>query len=47
LRLEGFVNNVFDETFIAAQIQDASSADGGIIYGPPRHYGVRLSYNFD
>jgi iron complex outermembrane receptor protein len=47
LRLEGFINNVFDETYIAAQIQDASSADGGLLYGAPRHFGVRLSYYMD
>jgi len=47
LRLEAFVNNVFDETYIAAQIQNASSANGGLLYGPPRHWGLRLSYSFD
>ena len=26
LRLEAFATNVFDETYIAAQVQDASSA---------------------
>jgi iron complex outermembrane recepter protein len=46
LRLEAFVNNLFDETYIAAQVQDASSATGGIIYGAPRQYGVRLKYEF-
>jgi iron complex outermembrane receptor protein len=44
LRIEGFVNNVFDETYVAAQIQNASSADGGMLMGPPLQYGVRLSY---
>lgn len=46
LLIEGFVNNVFDKTYIAVQVQDASSAQGGIIYGAPRHYGVRLKYGF-
>jgi len=44
--LEGFVNNLFDETYIAVQVQDASSAQGGIIYGAPRHYGIRVKYSF-
>ena len=46
-RFEGFVNNVTDETYIAAQMQNASSADGGYIYGAPRVYGVRASYSFE
>jgi len=37
---------VFDETYIAAQMADASSADGGYIYGAPRTWGVRVSYMF-
>ena len=41
-KLEAFVNNVFDKTYIATQIQNSSSADGGIIYGAPRTYGLRL-----
>jgi iron complex outermembrane receptor protein len=46
LRLEAFATNVFDKTYIAAQVQDASSATGGILYGPPRQYGVRVKYDF-
>jgi iron complex outermembrane receptor protein len=46
LRLEAFATNLFDETYIAAQVQDASSATGGIIYGAPRQVGVRLKYDF-
>jgi iron complex outermembrane receptor protein len=46
LRIEAFVNNVFDETYIAAQIQNATSTNGGFIYGAPRVYGARVSYNF-
>ena len=46
LRVEAFVNNVFDETYIAAQVQNATSANGGFIYGAPRVYGARVSYNF-
>lgn len=41
LRFEAFANNLFDETYIAAQIQNSSSADGGIIYGAPRQIGLR------
>jgi len=45
-RLEGFVSNVFDATYIASQIQNSSSADGGSIYGAPRQIGVRATVNF-
>ena len=46
LRLEAFATNLFDETYIAAQVQDASSATGGIIYGPPRQVGIRAKFDF-
>ena len=46
LHLEAFVTNVFDRTYIAAQVQDASSATGGILYGAPRQYGIRAKYDF-
>jgi iron complex outermembrane receptor protein len=46
-RLEAFVNNVFDKSYIAAQIQDASSADGGYLYGAPRVFGIRGTYQFE
>jgi iron complex outermembrane recepter protein len=46
LRLEAFATNVFDETYIAAQVQDASSASGGIIYGAPRQIGLRARFDF-
>ena len=46
LRLEAFVTNLLDETYIAAQVQDASSATGGIIYGPPRQVGLRARFDF-
>lgn len=46
LRLEAFATNVFDETYIAAQVQDASSASGGIIYGAPRQVGIRARFDF-
>ncbi|MES2441345.1 MAG: TonB-dependent receptor [Pseudomonadota bacterium] len=45
-KLEGFVSNVFDERYIASQIQSSSSADGGIIYGAPRTYGIRAVAKF-
>ncbi len=44
--LEAFANNVFDKTYIATQIQNSSSATGGIIYGAPRTIGVRLKVQF-
>jgi iron complex outermembrane recepter protein len=40
--IEGFVNNLTNKTYIATQIQDSSSATGGIIFGAPRTFGVRL-----
>ena len=46
MRLEAFATNIFDETYIAAQVQDASSATGGIIYGAPRQFGVRIKVDF-
>ena len=46
LRLEAFATNVFDETYIAAQVQDASSATGGFLYGPPRQVGIRAKIRF-
>jgi len=46
LRLEAFVTNLFDEEYIAVQLQDASSATGGYIYGPPLQYGFRAKYSF-
>ena len=45
-RLEGFVNNFTNKVYIASQIQNSSSADGGIIYGAPRTYGIRAVANF-
>jgi len=46
LRLEAFATNITDKTYIAAQVQDASSASGGIIYGAPRQFGVRVRIDF-
>ncbi len=46
LRLEAFATNVLDKEYISAQVQDASSARGGIIYGAPRQYGVRAKFDF-
>ncbi|KQS03686.1 TonB-dependent receptor [Sphingomonas sp. Leaf357] len=45
-RLEAFVMNFTDKTYIASQIQSSSSADGGIIYGAPRTYGLRAVVKF-
>jgi len=46
LQLEAFVNNVLDETYIAVQVQEASSASGGYLYGAPRQIGGRIKYSF-
>lgn len=45
-KLEGFVNNFTDKVYIASQIQNSSSADGGIIYGAPRTWGIRAVAKF-
>ena len=46
LRIEAFATNIFDEEYIAVQLQDASSAQGGIIYGAPLQYGLRAKFDF-
>jgi iron complex outermembrane recepter protein len=46
ITIEAFGSNILNETYIAVQLQDASSAQGGYIYGAPRQYGVRFKYEF-
>jgi iron complex outermembrane receptor protein len=46
LQFEAFVNNFLDETYIAVQVQEASSASGGYLYGAPRQYGARMKLSF-
>jgi iron complex outermembrane receptor protein len=46
LQLEAFVSNLLDETYIAVQVQEASSASGGYLYGAPRQIGGRIKYSF-
>ena len=41
--VEGFVSNLTDERYIASQLQNSSSANGGIVYGAPRVIGVRAA----
>jgi iron complex outermembrane receptor protein len=45
-QVEAFSNNATDRTYIASQIQNSTSATGGIIYGAPRQYGLRAKVNF-
>ncbi|CAN5407154.1 TonB-dependent receptor [soil metagenome] len=45
-KIEGFVSNFTDRHYIASQVQSSSSADGGIIYGAPRTYGIRAVVKF-
>ena len=45
-QVEAFSNNVADKTYIASQLQNSTSATGGIIYGAPRQYGLRARVNF-
>ena len=40
--VEAYASNLTNKTYIATQIQNSSSADGGIIYGAPRTFGMRL-----
>jgi iron complex outermembrane receptor protein len=44
--LEAFATNLLDKTYIASQIQNSTSATGGIIYGAPRQFGLRASVQF-
>jgi iron complex outermembrane receptor protein len=44
--IEAFVDNFTNETYVASQVQNATSAIGGIIYGAPRTYGMRAIVNF-
>lgn len=45
-QIQGYVTNVTDELYIASQVQDSSSVAGGIIWGAPRQFGVRLVAKF-
>ena len=45
-QVEAFANNATDKTYIASQIQNSTSATGGIIYGAPRQYGLRARFAF-
>ena len=45
-RVELFASNFTDELYIASQIQNSSSADGGIIYGAPQQFGIKASVKF-
>jgi iron complex outermembrane receptor protein len=47
LRIEAFATNVTDKTYIASQVQNSTSFNGGIIYGAPRVIGARLTYDFE
>jgi iron complex outermembrane recepter protein len=46
LQFEAYVTNLLDKTYIAVQVQNASSAAGGYIYGAPRQFGGRLLFKF-
>jgi iron complex outermembrane receptor protein len=45
-QVEAFANNATDKTYISSQIQNSTSATGGIIYGAPRQYGLRAKFDF-
>jgi iron complex outermembrane receptor protein len=47
LRFEAFATNILDETYIAAQVQDSTTAFGGIQYGAPRQVGIRGVFKFN
>lgn len=42
--VEAFVDNLFDETYVASQRANSTSATGGYIYGAPRTFGVRTRF---
>jgi iron complex outermembrane receptor protein len=46
-RVEASVSNLTDKVYIASQIQNSSTADGGILYGAPRQYALRVSRKFE
>jgi iron complex outermembrane receptor protein len=46
-RVEAAVSNLTDKVYIASQIQNSSTADGGILYGAPRQYTLRVSRKFE
>ncbi|RVU05875.1 TonB-dependent receptor [Novosphingobium umbonatum] len=45
-QVEAFAQNLTNKIYIASQIQNSSSADGGIIYGAPRTWGIRFKAAF-
>lgn len=45
-RLEGYVSNFTNAVYIASQVQNSSSAAGGIIFGAPRQFGLRFVAKF-
>jgi iron complex outermembrane receptor protein len=45
-QVEAFVTNFADQTYIASQIQNSTSATGGIVYGAPLQYGARVKFTF-
>jgi iron complex outermembrane receptor protein len=44
--VEGFVTNLTDKAYISSQVQASQNSAAGIIYGPPREYGLRLLAKF-
>jgi iron complex outermembrane receptor protein len=47
VRLEAFATNITDKTYIAGQVQDSTTAIGGLAYGAPRQVGVRAVFKFN
>ena len=45
-QVEAFASNLADKTYIASQLQNSTSATGGIIYGAPLQYGLRVKASF-
>jgi iron complex outermembrane receptor protein len=46
LSIEAFATNVLDQTYVASQVQDSSTAFGGFIFGAPAQYGARVKFSF-
>jgi iron complex outermembrane recepter protein len=45
-QVEAFATNLADETYIASQIQNSTSATGGMVFGAPLQYGGRVKFSF-
>ena len=45
-RLEAFLTNAFNKTYIAGVTGGTLGAAPAVVVGPPQQYGVRIMYSF-